>query len=215
MPLPGWLRNWLLAWPGMASSPDGLGVKVSLLGAVPGGAVLAENSGTWSAGEVSWPGWCYRSVSGRYAGDGRGVHTPLVVRGSLRAVLGLNSPVALVRDSALRVARESASDMVRGDGGRLFESLVFLEGRCIRLDMGIEVMLFTIRRVAAVQRDYMFLQVKATAHLFFCQHVVILRHFQSEPFSLSIEEESVDGSDIMACAMYVVEVDRQAREPLS
>ena len=35
-------------------------------------------------------------------------HTPDVVRGSEGATLGLNSPRALVRDSALRVALESA-----------------------------------------------------------------------------------------------------------
>ena len=42
--------------------------------------------------------------------------TPCVVRGSLRPVLGLNSPVALFRESALRVARESAPDMMIENG---------------------------------------------------------------------------------------------------
>lgn len=81
------------------------------------------------------------------------VRTPLVVRGSLRAVLGLNSPVALVRDSALRVARESASDMVVG--GELLEYLV--SGRSLdEIDVVIEVMFHAIEQVAVVHGGYIF-----------------------------------------------------------
>lgn len=65
------LRFGLSAWPGMASSPLGLGVKVLLLGAVPGGAVLAENSGAWSAGEAWTPGLCWEGLLVE-RGEGRG-----------------------------------------------------------------------------------------------------------------------------------------------